>query len=392
MAGSNAPRCGGDSPVPAPRTCGPLGYHDAADPNVLMCRQGDTEGPLGTSEDHATPRAAAGVDAPEARLLLFDLETVARFLRSVAIAKAQQRYTRIKWEEYDEDEVLNIVYKLLPWKGKPGTAVVVQGEPIDVYGAANPDTDHLLESFLIRCAQGPEPAVKFLEAQERIRADAISFVQDAFREASEINQQVIQMTEDWVEKAAWVKFGANVIITLSPLLPAKALAVVGIAASSKTAVFAFGLIYSIIKELAKAKDANLVGVAASKTTEKVVKKGIKDGAPVAGQKVYDAVVPKSVQGTDRWAAEEAILRKQDLIAKYEQEALTKTGAKAAKLSTRIRLRASEIEDLTKATSSVRTGIGKGAVIAGKSVKFIFAGWDVYKSIVELRQDLKSSGH
>lgn len=55
MADSKVPSALGRNPnTPSPRTPGPLGKNDAADPNLKIAA-GDTPGPLGVN-DHATPR------------------------------------------------------------------------------------------------------------------------------------------------------------------------------------------------------------------------------------------------------------------------------------------------------------------------------------------------
>src|SRR5260370_33977157 len=63
MAGSQTkPPLGTDPTVASPRTPGPLGNNDAADPN-LKVPVGDTQGPVGI-RDQAASQAAAPMAAP----------------------------------------------------------------------------------------------------------------------------------------------------------------------------------------------------------------------------------------------------------------------------------------------------------------------------------------
>lgn len=95
---------------PASRTPGPLGRFDAADPNVPMCMAGDTPGALGTHADLACPEPFQTRLPPKnVPLLLFDLDRVARFLRSVGVAIAEESFTRVEWKEYDESTLLNVL-------------------------------------------------------------------------------------------------------------------------------------------------------------------------------------------------------------------------------------------------------------------------------------------
>ena len=117
--------------------------------------------------------------------------------------------------------------------------------------------------------------------------------------------------------------------------------------------------------------------------EGVGKKAEEEGAAAGGTKIYETLVPKSVQDVSKWDAEAAILRKKELIAKYQKDLIGKGPSKSAKLTTRINLRTAEIEKLSKAGSPLRQGVGKTAAVAGKSVKFLFAMKDAVESITEL---------
>ncbi len=351
------------------RTPGTLGFNDAADPNVKMCMAGDTPGSLGAGKDLATTNTQFIRAKQKPLVLCFDLKTVAHFLRSVAIAKSQQYFTRIDWEEYNKDTVINVIYALMPWKGKPGIALVSQGEPVDVFARADADADALLEVFLNKCSDGPVAAQRYLEQQERIRTHALASVQSVFQDAIAINQDVVQETANGLKWLAGIKCGADLFVTGAGLVTGT-----GIAGA------AIGIAYPIVKEWAKAGTADAVAV---KTVEEVGKKAAEEGAAAGGTKIYDTLVPKSVQDVSKWDAEAAILRKKELIAKYQKDLIGKGPSKSAKLTTRINLRTAEIEKLNKAVSPTRQGVGKTAAVAGKSVKFLFAMKDAVESITEL---------
>lgn len=369
MGNSSSKLLGTDSNLRASRTPGTLGRNDAADPDLQVCKMGDTPGPVGSGGDLAA-QSSAKDRAPrrELKCLVYDLSVVASFLRSVALAKAQQYYTRVDWEEYDKSTVLNVIYALMPWKGKPGTAVVIQGESVQVYARADRDSDHLLEVFLAKCTQGPEAAQKFLRLQEDIRSHALSAVEEAFRDASKINQEVIEATAEGIKRLALIKCGSNLLMTGLSL------------GGGGLAVFGTNLGYTLLRDLASGKDADTVAV--SVPTE-VGKEIVGEVSKAGGQAAYDKMVPAAVQGMDRWSAEAAVMQKQELISKYQQELIGKGSSKQAQLLTRIRLRSAEAEALKKAASPARQAAGKSLAALGKSVKFLFAAKEAYDSVAEL---------
>ena len=86
---------------PAPRTPGPLGSDDGADPQVISHR-GDSPGPLGVN-DHANDttfavRVRSSGKSAALRVMLLDKDKLAAFLRSVAYDQATADLTKPKAE------------------------------------------------------------------------------------------------------------------------------------------------------------------------------------------------------------------------------------------------------------------------------------------------------
>lgn len=139
---------------PASRTPGPLGRYDAADPNVPMYRAGDTPGALGTHGDLACPEPFQTMLPPKnVPLLVFDLDQVARFLRRVGVAMAEESFTKVEWKEYDKSIPLNVIM----FSDKPAMAVVVRGKSVDLKARADEHVDRMLTPPRFRALTGGMP-------------------------------------------------------------------------------------------------------------------------------------------------------------------------------------------------------------------------------------------
>ncbi|WP_169976506.1 hypothetical protein [Tautonia rosea] len=367
MSTSQRKMTGLNERYPASRTPGPLGRFDAADPNVSMCLAGDTPGALGTHEDLASPELfQTKLPQTNVPLLLFDLDRVAHFLRSVGVAMAEEAFTRVEWKDFDESVLLNV---LMFWN-KPGMAVVVQGKPVDIKARADEHVDRMLSTFIRKCAEGPGSALEYLDRLKGVRADALNHIQKTIGQASEINDGVIQLASYWIRYFSTVKTGADLFMIGAGL----------VSGLGFITPFVTGVTYSVVKDWAKGSEAKGVGlVVATEVGKEAAKEGVKAGSTVAA----GVAIPPALQGIDRWDAEARILEKQDLINTAQQDVLTKGRRKTKILNRRIGAHTAEIDRLKTATSPLRQGVSKGFHAVARNIKFVFAAKDAYESIAEL---------
>jgi len=327
---------------------------------------GDTAGPLGAGGDHAEPSVRAEWKPPLALpIVVFDSKQILRFLRSVSIAKVQEQKIRIQWEEYTESEVLNVIYWLMPWKGKPGTAIVETGNPYEIERLANEDSSRLMKDFVSKAAQGPEAAKRWLEAQQRIKESCLEGVREAFSEAAKINAAVRKETAEGVKTLATIKAGADLLMT-------------GLGFFTGVGGMGLNLVYSFANGLIKEWDQ--VG------TAKVVAFS-KDIAPETGKAAAENIehtVEKKILEGERFSERAKELGK--LAKKYQRELAARAGrggSKTSKLVTRIRLRGAEMQAARKAAGRAAAS-GVARRLLGR-LTYVFAAYQVYHDLQEFHE-------
>jgi hypothetical protein len=332
----------------------------------LVCRMGDTSGPLGAASDRADPhagsRAKALVHIP---ILALDSAQVHRFLRSVAVAKEQDRQLQLRWQDYKDSRAINAIYAVLFWKGRPGWMEADIGDPKQLEKAADADTAELLKQFVTRASTGPAELKRFLEAQARVRAGCLASIRDKFAEVSSTNAEVRRDTAEGVRALAKIKLGSDLFLQAA-----------GLASGVATVM---GLGYDVITGLVgswdKAVDAKIIAV--SKPI------GMEAGKKAA-EKLGDSAERKILEGEGFAQRTE---RLGELIGKYEKHLIGKQGRKAGRLSTRIRFRAGEMETAEKLarrsaqSAAVRKALGK--------LNYLFIADSVYDSWYEYRERLEA---
>lgn len=359
------------------RTPGALGVNDAADPDAPLLRRGDTPGSLGAGADRSDPGAGkAPVGYHHAvPILLFDKRQVIPFLRSVALSKAQESHTRLQWREYNDSTVLNIIYGLFPWKGRPGWVEAETGAPQEIKRIADKDTDHLIEVWAAKCAQGPAEVQWWMKAQENIRANCLQTVQMVFREASQLNADVRREAAEGIKRLAYIKCSSDLILTGLGLVTG-ASAVAAVAWGGAATGLAYGLTTSFVKEWDKGPGAQVIAI---------VKEGGKEKAQDMLKEAGESAGGKILEGE---ALSRRVQQLESLVAEYEKELIGKQGRKMAKLSTRIARRTMERDAEQEAASSA---FRSGAIreVLGK-LSYAFVAWSVYDSWHELRETLEEA--
>lgn len=327
---------------------------------------GDTQGPLGAAGDRADPhtgsRAKALVHIP---ILALNSAQVHRFLRSVAVAKEQDRQLQLRWKEYKDSRAINVIYAVLFWKGRPGWMEAGIGDPKQLEKAADADTAELLKQFVIKASAGPAELKRFLEAQARVRAGCLASIRDKFAEVSSTNAEVRRDTAEGVSALARIKLGSDLFLQAAGLTPGVA-TVMGLG---------YDVITGLVGSWDKAVDAKIIAV--SKPV------GMEAGKKAA-EKIGDFAERKILEGEGFAGRTE---RLGELIGKYEKDLIGKQGRQAGRLSTRIRFRVGEMETAEKLarrsaqTAAVRKALGK--------LNYLFIADSVYDSWYEYRERLEA---
>lgn len=327
---------------------------------------GDTQGPLGIAGDRADPHAAGrGRPVVNFSIMALDSGQVHRFLRSVAIAKEQDRRLQMRWQPYNDSVVITTIYTILFWKGKPGWMEADIGDPKQVENAVNKDTDDLLKLFVTKAAAGPKELKSFLEGQARIRATCLVNIREKFAEVNSINAEVRRDTAEGVAALAKIKLGSDLFLLGLGLIPGAG-TVIGLG---------YNVITGIVSTWDKAESAQVIAM--SKPV------GFEAGKKAA-ERIGETADKKILEGEGFGQRAERLGK---LIEKYEKDSIGKQTRKTAKLTTRIRLRAGEMAAAEKAAQrSARSAAARKAL--GK-LNYLFIAYSVYESWHEYRETLES---
>jgi hypothetical protein len=149
--------------------------------------------------------------------LVFEEDQVISFLESVARAKALERHVKIRWKDYDDSAVLNFIYTVMWWKGKPGSLEVDLGDQKQIEAKTATDTYGLLEMFVMEAALGAERVVRFLKGQEQVRKTCRQTVEAAFREVQTLSAEMIAETQRGIAKLAVIKCASPITLKVAAL-------------------------------------------------------------------------------------------------------------------------------------------------------------------------------
>jgi hypothetical protein len=315
------------------------------------------------------PPAKAGSQTVDA--LVFDLPGVYQFLGSVAMAVAIQNHTRLYWREYNDSKVINGIYKVFAWKGKPGWVEIDQDwEKIKATRTQN--WDRYMASFLNQASKGAAEAVRYLEIMEEVKASAAEGVQMVFRDAQQINAEVIGETQTAINRLAAIKCGA----TISLALMSGGLAVVGsgLAVTASGVTLGYKITANVAKTLAEGKQAKIVAIDIGKGTAKEVGEE-KVAQPILEWAVrWVATTPAALEAAKRFGLHD---RTVGAIEEYSRQlAKAKAESLKRKLAGRMAERGAQMQ-----ANQMRYAAG-----AARIVPVLFAVKDIVEAVDEYQED------
>ncbi len=338
------------------------------------------------------------MQATATSLICYDLAAVSRFFRSVALAAALQRYTTIEWVNYQDSRVLNAVYTVLFWKGPPGTAEI-QTADSDVIQRA---TDEMHERFLIAwinrlASDGPAAANTYVMQMAQLRDSARAALDDLFRDATQINNEVLSQTRDAIVALARIRLAATVGVAVIGAAAGIAFVAAGAGATGVTVFgleagtgaaqfgatgFGYSAINTVIKTWEQAPEAKIGAIA--------VDTGKYAGNEIGGHAsshYIGAALAQSQRSTQIIKSAEGQIRK--MSARLAQEGLRK---KQIRKATSI-LAASEAQAARETANLAKAGqMAKVATGAAKGIPVVFAAWDILDAIGDYNATLKTAGH
>jgi hypothetical protein len=333
-------------------------YNDCGTSSLQCCPR---PGPVcGSTRPASPPRAVITVDT-----VVFDEAAILSFLRSVAHAKSMQSHVKSRMQTYDQSKVLNFIYTVLWWKGKPVTFDVDLGDQKTIEAETERGFRELQESFVEHACKGPVSVSRYVKGQEDIREFCLKSVNEVFQDVAELSNEVITETQRGIFKLSVIKAAATITL--------KTVGLFTVGAPAFLIDMGYDASLEIIQEWDKAEGAELIGVATKEGVKDAGQERVKQVAERGGDILEgeaETEAKKASWLSKRVAEEEAKLAKKvraDLLRKYGKD--SRRLARATQASSRARLGARALS----------------------SVKYLFFAKDVYDAIHGVIQDVRRSG-
>jgi hypothetical protein len=349
MSSTRVPGVTGIEPETAPVCRGPAGVYSD---DEAMC-VAELPGPVGVVDSGEEQQSAAPAHAMT--MLCLDTASLAGFIRSVALSRATQSHTKLKWVEYKDSNVLNFIYTVMPWKGTPGWVEVNTGVQSEVKRDAAKHVSQYQNIAMKKMAEGPQSLARYLQSLDEIRTFNLRAVQETFADASSLNAQVLGETRDGIRTLAAIKLVADVTIAVA-------------------APFVVDLAYSVIttgiKEVSDGqrvdavafKEATVAGKELTEETMDVISKQWGQQGAEIGEEVAEL--------------EDKIAERQDVLARKVKKG--KKGAYTVRKSIR-QLK----ENAGMAQDKLGKALRKQKIFKG--LKFGFVAWDVLEAVSDFKE-------
>ena len=317
---------------------------------------------------------------PVLRPIVFDLDKIIPFLRSVSYAVVAQRTTQLEWKA-DTGGIAALYTALQGVFGTPGTVVIKTAADADIKRRVELETRHRIDVLLTRFEAGPAPTAKYLRDLDEIRRYALGALRQQYSEANAINQEIVR---EWGRAIAFlseIECWSTVALKGLELIPGPGWAV----------SLGYDVLHGAITELDEAGQANSIAVAVS---SKLVEEGGKKVVEKAAEKAIDKLNGQATEAELKHAMtrmrqlEAKLTRQMERLALQSQRLRAGVGGHAAQqsiqsLSGQIAGNANKVNAAQKA---VARSAGKAAL--AHAVSWVFLAGDI-KQAFDRRSTLQA---
>lgn len=332
--------------------------------------------------------------------ICYDLPTVSRFFRSVALAVAMQKYMSLEWKDYKDSTVLNVVYSVMFWKGPPGSVEVNTGSRQQIEAETNRLHAHYLMTWVDKVhGGGPGAGNSYTTQMMNVRESARSAIESTFRDAREINAEIARDTQEAIVALARIRLAATVgvaiigagagIAFVSAAAAGSAggagLMIAGVEAGAGGFTFgATGAGFSMTNSLIKTWE----GGAGAKVAAISMDSGKYAGGEAAGH-VAGHGMTKALSDTSH--SQQIIKSAEGQITKYSKVLEGKVKKKTAAKATNI-IANSQAKVVSETARMGKSGqLLKGARALGTAAPVFFAAWDIMDALGDYNDTMAATG-
>jgi len=318
-------------------------------------------------------------------VICYDLLAVSRFFRSAAFLIAVQRHTGVEWVTYKDSAVLNAIYTVMFWKEPPGNVQVKEGSREAIQRTTDEQHERFLLTWIDKLHQGGPAAgnayVTFVAGlRDMVRQD----LNNLYREVSQINNDVINHTQEAIVTLARIRLTAAVgvaviggvagvafALSAAGATAAGGLTILGLEAGASATTFGLaGLGYSTTNSIIKTWEQGPTAKVAAVSLD-LGKYAASEGSGKVAGVMLDKALEQQARSSQIISSAEGQIRKYS--QKLAQESLRKRQiAKATNIVQRSQQQvAQESAKLAKAGTMGRMARGAGA-----GIPVVFAAWDI----------------
>ena len=332
--------------------------------------------------------------------ICYELSTVSRFFRSVALSVAIQQHTSMEWVTYRDSSVLNATYAVLFWKESIGWEEVKTASKSAIDQTTNRLQQQFLHNWLDKLHfSGPAEAHKYVRRMEKLRDFARQAVAEMYSSSSSVNAEVFGEINNSISKLAKVRLAASIGVAViggavgvafaasaaaatGAGAAAGGISLFGLEAGASSLVFAgAGTAYSmtgpVIKNWDQGSAATVVAILPD-----LGKSVLSFGGDKAIEKMLDSGV------SNQNAAQQAIRSADGLIRKYSNRLTQGVLRKAAERKSRniIDRSTQNLVAQNAILSQTKNQIRLAGGLA-KALPVIFAAWDILDAWSEYKETM-----
>ncbi len=314
----------------------------------------------------------------QVRVACFSLEGVARFLWSVAHARAVDRHTHASWVDYKESTVLNVIYTVMWWKEGPGTVEVSQNREA-IRESTQTFFVQYFDTFIKTIPQGVSHVVDYLDRMDQVRASALESVQNLFGETQRINAEIIGQTNQAIRNLAAVKLGSTII--LAGMTGGLAVTGSGLALAAGSVNLGYSVTGAVVKNWASLKGAGAMAIDVGK---ELLKEGVQQAATKGAETMMALGTMQAFLAAGKW--DEAVQEVDKLTKEIARKVSNKKKARVGrKLNEAQAVKGGARKEIEQGVKLQQAG---GKVL--RAVPIVFAAIDIINAVSEYEDDIQGT--